>query len=65
MITKQFVFGAQETIREWFLRLLFYNYVVTFTLGTPNFRHFRHFIQYNFPCQVFRFSISFSMAMLI
>ncbi len=31
--------GVQETIREWFLRLLFCSYVVSFTLGTPNFRH--------------------------
>ena len=48
MIIKQFLVGVQETIREWFLRLVICNYVVSFTLGTPNFRHFRHFVSCSF-----------------
>ena len=44
MVIKQFLFGVQETIREWFLRWLFCNYVVSFTLGISNSRHLRHLI---------------------
>ena len=40
-ITKRFAVGMQETIREWFLRLVFCNYMVLFSLGTLNFRHFK------------------------
>ncbi len=32
---------CKETIREWFLRLVFCNNMVLFSLGTLNFRHFK------------------------